>query len=106
MEFNAYQTPIEDLGLPNLPSEIVEQFYSFLTNVPYIQSLVAPDRKRAKDLPRDSEGKIIVDITHPHILENMEYFTETARNFQVTGKFTNLRPNPNPNSEFGKWIYF
>lgn len=105
MEFNAYQTPIEDLGLPNLPSEIVEQFYSFLTNVPYIQSLVAPDRKRAKDLPRDSEGKIIVDITHPHILENMEYFTETARNFQATGKFTNLRPNPNPNSEFGKWIY-
>lgn len=105
MEFNAYQTPIEDLGLPNLPSEIVEQFYSFLTNVPYIQSLVAPDRKRAKDLPRDSEGKIIVDITHPHILENMEYFTETARNFRVTGKFTNFRPNPNPNSEFGKWIY-
>lgn len=105
MEFNAYQTPIEDLGLSNLPSEIVEQFYSFLTNVPYIQSLVAPDRKRAKDLPRDSEGKIIVDITHPHILENMEYFTETARNFQATGKFTNLRPNPNPNSEFGKWIY-
>lgn len=105
MEFNAYQTPIEDLGLANLPAEITEQFYSFLTNVPYIQSLVAPDRKRAKDLPRDEEGKIIVDITHPHILENMEYFTETARNFQVTGKFTNLRPNPNPNSEFGKWIY-
>lgn len=104
MEFNLYQTPMEDLGLSNLPAEIVEQFYDFLTNVPYIQALVAPDRKCAKDLPKDEEGKIIVDITKPHILENMEYFTETARTYEETGRFTTLRPNPNPNSEYGKWI--
>lgn len=105
MEFNAYQTPLEDLITGNVPNEIVEQFYDFITNVPYIQSLVATDRKRACDLPRDESGRIIVDLTHPHILENMDYFTETARTFRETGRYTTLRPNPNPNSEFGKWIF-
>jgi hypothetical protein len=40
--------------------------------------MVSPDRKRAKDLARDSSGKIIVDVTHPHILENMDYFRQAA----------------------------
>ena len=105
MEFNAYQTPLEDLITGNVPNEIVEQFYDFITNVPYIQSLVATDRKRACDLQKDESGRIIVDLTHPHILENMDYFTETARTFMETGRYTTLRPNPNPNSEFGKWIF-
>ena len=104
MEFNPYQTPIEDLGLPNLPTEVVEEFYDYITNVPYIQALVAKDRKRACDLERDESGRIIVDVTHPHILENMEYFTESAQNFKRYGRYTNLRPNFNPNSEYGKWI--
>lgn len=101
---NEFQTPIEDLGLWDLPEEIQEQFWDFFFNVPFIQHLVSPKRKRAADLPRDDNGRIIVDITHPHILEDMDYFRPAAIHFQKYGNYTNLRPNGNPNSEFGRWI--
>ena len=102
--FNEYQSSIEELNLDKYPDEVQEYFYDFLNNVPFIQYLVSPDRPRAKDLERDEEGRIIVDITKPHILEDMDYFRPTALYFQKTGKVTNLRPNPNPNSEFYKWF--
>ena len=62
------------------------------------------ERPKAKDLPRDDKGRIIVDITKPHILEDMDYFRPSALRYKQTGSYTNLRPNPNPNSEYGKWI--
>lgn len=104
LEVNQYQTPIEDLNLESYDSEIQEQFDDFINNVPFIRTLIDPHRPRAKDLPRDKYGKIIVDITKPHILEDMDYFRPTAITYQKTGKYTHLRPNANPNSEFGKWI--
>jgi hypothetical protein len=45
-----------------------------------------------------------VDITHPHILEDMDYFRPTALHYKRYHTLTDLRPNSNPNSEFGKWI--
>ena len=104
MELNDYQTPIEELHLENEPQEIQDQFYDFINSVPYIREYISPARLRAKDLPRDAEGKIIIDITKPHILEDMDYFRPTAIHYQKTGRFTDLRPNANPNSEYGKWI--
>lgn len=101
---NQYQTPIEDLNLESYDLEIQEQFDDFINNVPFIRTLIDPKRPRAKDLPRDEYGRIIVDITKPHILEDMDYFRPTAITYQKTGKYTHLRPNANPNSEFGKWI--
>ena len=101
---NQYQTPIEDLNLESYDLEIQEQFDDFINNVPFIRTLIDPKRPRAKDLPRDEFGRIIVDITKPHILEDMDYFRPTAITYQKTGKYTHLRPNANPNSEFGKWI--
>ncbi len=103
-EVNKCNTPLEDLNIESYPKEVQEAFWDFFYNVPYIQSLISPKRLRAKDLPRDEEGKIIVDITKPHILEDMDYFRQTAIHFQKYGCFTKLRPNPNPNSEYGKWI--
>lgn len=102
-KFNEYQSTIEDLNLESYPKEVQEQFWDFLNNVPYINYMVK-ERPRAKDLPRDSKGRIIVDITKPHILENMDYFRPSALAYKQYGKYTNLRPNPNPNSEYGKWI--
>ena len=102
--FNKYQSSLEELHIEDFPQEVQEQFFDFINNVPFIKHLVSPTRLRAKDLPRDEEGKIIVDITKPHILEDMDYFRQTAIHFQKYGCFTKLRPNPNPNSEYGKWI--
>lgn len=101
---NKYQTPISELGLDKQPQEVQDQFWDFFNNVPFIQSMVSPNKPRACDLPRDSEGKIIVDITQPHIIEDIDYFRPSAIHYQKYGRFTDLRPNANPNSEFGKWI--
>lgn len=103
-EFNEYQSSLEELKIDSYPDEIKETFFEYLNTVPYIKWLVSKDRPRAKDLPRDEEGKIIIDITKPHILEDMDYFRPTALHYLKTGKCTDLRPNPNPNSEYGKWV--
>ena len=104
MQTNKYQTPIESLNINEQPQEIQEQFWDFISSVPYIRLLISPSRPTAKELKKDQEGKIIVDITQPHILENMDYFRPSAIHFQKYGCYTNLKPNANPNSEYGKWI--
>ena len=104
MHLNSIQSTFEELRVEDNPKEVVEQFYDFLTNIPFIQNLINGERKRACDLPRGSDGKIEVSITNPHILEDMDYFRPAAIHFQKHGCYTQLRPNPNPNSEYGKWI--
>ena len=104
MQTNKYQTPIESLNINEQPQEIQEQFWDFISSVPYIRLLISPSRPTAKELKKDQDGKIIVDITQPHILENMDYFRPSAIHFQKYGCYTNLKPNANPNSEYGKWI--
>ena len=104
MEFNKYQSSLEDLNIYNEPQEIQDQFFEALSSIPYIRDLTSPNRLRAKDLPRDSEGKIIIDITKPHILEDTDYFRPSALFFKKHGCYSKLRPNNNPNSEYGKWI--
>ena len=101
---NSTQSNLEDLKVDNNPKEVIEQFYDFFNNIPFIKSITKADRKKAKDLPRDDENKIKVNITEPHILEDMDYFRPSAIHFQKYGCYTKLRPNPNPNSEYGKWI--
>lgn len=104
MALNSTQSNFEELRVDDNPKEVIEQFYDFFNNIPFIQNLTKGDRKRARDLPRDTEGKIEINITEPHILEDMDYFRPSAIHFQKYGCFTKLRPNPNPNSEYGKWI--
>jgi hypothetical protein len=76
----------------------------FLNNVEFIKRLISPERKYAKDLPRDINGKIIIDLTNPHILVDMDYFRPTALCYKKHGVLTLLKPNSNPNSEYGKWL--
>lgn len=106
VKFNKCQTPLEDLHLEKYPSEVVEQFWDFLNNVPFIKWMVSPDRPLVSELPRDSEGRAIIDITHPPILEDSDYFRPLALAFKRNkGRYTTLRPNANPNSDYGKWLY-
>lgn len=57
-----------------------------------------------QDLPRDEQGRAIIDLSNPPIFEDVDYFRQTALTFKKLGKFTELRPNANPNSEYGKWM--
>jgi hypothetical protein len=99
---NKYQTPLTDELLASLPEEVVEQLMDALHTIPFIKNLTSDNRPYAKDLKRDSEGKIIVNLENPHILENMDYFRQPAIHFMKHGCFTFLRPNSNPNSEYRK----
>lgn len=102
---NEFQTPINKELLDSVPQEVGEQLLDFIENVEYIKRLISPNRKRAKDLPRDEDGKIIVDISNPHILEDMDYFRPSALHYQKHGCYTFLRVNTNPNSEYSKWFH-
>ena len=104
VKLNEYQTPVEDLKLHLYPDEVREQFMEYLTSIPFIRNLTSPDRPHCKDLPRDEHGRAMIDITNPPILDDMDYFRPIARHWEKDGTLTSLRPNPNPNSEFGKWI--
>ena len=73
LEFNKYQSSLEELHIENYPAEVQEQFFDFINNVPFIKWLISPERTKAKDLPRDEEGRIKIDLTKPHVLEDMDY---------------------------------
>lgn len=101
---NKYQTQITDELLSGLPQEVQDQLLDIINNVEFVKRLISTARQYAKDRPRDSQGRIIVDLVNPHILEDMDYFRPTALHYKKYGCFTSLRPNANPNSEYGKWI--
>ena len=102
--FNEYQSSLEELKVDSYPQEVQDEFFEAINGIPFIKNLINPNRPRCKDLPRDSNGRAIIDITNPPILEDTDYFRPTALHYKKYGVLTNLRPNPNPNSEFGKWI--
>lgn len=102
--FNHLQTQITQEILDKYPKEVQEQFIEDINNIPFVKSLISKDRPYARDIARDNDGKIIIDITKPHILEDMNYFRPSALHFKKYGCYTNLSPNSNPNSEYGKWI--
>lgn len=104
IEVNKHQTPLTDELLSTLPEEVRDQLFDIINNVKFVKRLISPTRGYAKDRPRDESGKIIVDLANPHILENMDYFRPTALHYEKYGTLTNLRPNANPNSAYGKWI--
>lgn len=103
--FNKCQTPLEKLNLNVCPKEVQEQFWDFINNVPFIKWMVSKNRPYISQLPRDEGGKVIIDVTHPPILEDTDFFCQTGNVWRETGKYSSLRPNANPNSEYGRWLW-
>ena len=117
--WNRCQTPLNKLSVvvdrdtldektitfKDSPQEVQEQFWDYINNVPFIKWMVSSTRPLISELPRDEYGRAIIDVSRPPILEGTDYFRQTAIEWQNNkGKYTNLKPNANPNSEFGKWI--
>lgn len=100
---NKYQTEITDELLSMYPDEVVEQFMDCVENIEFIKWLISPNRPYAKDCPRDDKGRIIVDIAHPHILENMDYFRQPALHFMKYGCYTRLKEDRSPQSPYRKF---
>lgn len=101
--FNSYQTQLTEKVLKELKKEVKEELIEYINSIQFIYNMSKADRKYAKDIERDNKGKIKVDITNPHILEDMDYFREVALYFQKHGVYTHHYPNKSPNSEYRKF---
>ena len=100
---NKYQTPITEELLSSYPDEVREQFMDAISTIPLIQNLISPSRPAIETLPRDSQGRAIIDITNPPTFENADWFRQPALFFLKNSCYTFLRPNSNPNSEYRKY---
>lgn len=103
---NHYQTVLTEEVKNKLPREVWLELIDILSSITFIKNLIATEdiRGYAKDKPKSkdyNDGRIEVDLTNPHILEDMDFFREKALFFEKHGKYTHLTPNPNPKSEYG-----
>ena len=115
-KFNEYQTDItsaEDLDKRILEildkeeldegylREVKIEFFEIYDSIKFVQNLTSLDRGRAGDNPRwdrpyardrsrNANGRIEVNITAPHVLENMDFFREASLTYQETGRYTPL----------------
>ena len=107
-KFNRHQTVLNEELKDSLPKEVWLELLDYISSVEYIKRLIAPEHIRgyAKDRPKSEnyhDGRIEVDLSNPHILEDMDYFREKALYFEKHGKYTHLTPNPNPKSEYAEF---
>jgi len=103
--FNSYQTALTEELLEALPREVQTELLEIINDIAFIRNLVASEGARGfcKDRPHDEQGKVIVDLTNPHILEDMDYFRQPALHHEKYGAYTLLLPNSNPNSDYAKF---
>ncbi len=106
---NKFQTSFDSDLWKSCNKEIQDNIMEYISTVKFIQRLIAPEEERgyAKDRPKENkfykDGRIDVDITNPHILEDLDFFRERAIFFKENGKYTNIPPNPNPQGEYAQF---
>jgi hypothetical protein len=90
-------------SLDGISDKIKNEVMELITSIPFIYNLVRVDRKTIKNSPKDKEGKVIVNITEPHLLENTDFFRERAIHFEKYNTYTNIYPNNHPGSDWMKF---
>lgn len=109
---NRFQTPFNEELKKVLHKEVYDEITEYLSQIKFLQNLVAVDREYIIDRPYMTygeestlyeDGRRRIDITNPHILEDMDYFRQSAIHFENNGRYTNLTPNPNPKSDYGQF---
>ena len=100
--FNNIQTQLSVKDWEGLDKEIRNEFVEFHDTIEFIKTLTKENRPYAKDMPKKDDGRIIVDITNPHILEDMDYFRQPCIHFKKHGTYTDLYPNSHPQSAYVK----
>jgi len=114
MIVNSTQSPIDESLKENLDSYVYNELLDCIDKIEFIKNLISPNRSRACDLTRwdnpnisnrkkDDNGKIHVNLTDPHILEDMDFFRQAAINFEENGRYTDYHPSKHPNSPFKKF---
>lgn len=101
-KLNSLQTPLEKYR-ESLPKEAFDNILQAMYDYQYIQNFVRIDRPVIENVAKDAEGKIIVDLTRPHVLSNMDFFRKPALKFKQTHKYTEAIPSSNKKSA---WAVF
>ena len=122
-EFNKIQTELTEELINAMPREEKQDLLDSIDSIMFVQNLASPTRKKVSDLTRwdnpllpessddpdqatrspQADGRIAVDLTNPHILEDMDYFRPAAIHFEKHKCYTKLFPNKNPNSLYYKF---
>lgn len=107
-KFNKYQTPITEDLRETLHKEVFSDLLDAISNVEFIKRLIAPEEIRgfAKDRPKDTaygDNRILVDLSNPHILEDMDYFRERALFHKIHKRYTNIPMNSNSKGEYASF---
>jgi len=119
---NAVNTELTEDLLKSLSKEERETILDYISSIVFLQNLTNPNRLYAKDLQRwdypnldevdvtkpihrklDPNGRVRVDITNPHILENIDFFREAALHFEQHGVYTFIKPDRNPYGAYRKF---
>lgn len=114
---NKFQSPLDDELKANLPKEVWDELLEYIAQVKFMQNLIAPEETRGfiADRPimnyEDDDGNIIpyedgrrvIDLVNPHILEDIDFFREKALFFERNGRYTNIVPNHNPKSDYAEF---
>lgn len=114
---NKYQSIFTEEDFKDVPRELKGEFYEVLDTIQFIKWLIQPEELRgyAKNRPKYNslsdddpeklydDNRIIVDLTKPHILENLDFFRERAIFYDKYGRYTNIPSSPNPKSAYGEF---
>ncbi len=117
LKLNKYQTVLSKELKEKLPKEVWDNILEYISQVKFIRNIIAPASERGLiadraimtyendegELIEYEDGRRIIDLTNPHILEDMDYFRERAIFFEENGRYTTLTPNPNPKSDFAQF---
>ena len=92
-KMNKFQTVLTEEIKNSVPREVWLELIDILSSITFIKNLVSTEDVRgyAKDKPKSKDyddGRIEVDLTNPHILEDMDFFREKALFFEKHGKYT------------------
>lgn len=96
-------TIIKKETISQLPTDVYTDIVESIDQIELLGNLLDPNRLRAHNIPKDTKGRIIVDITKPHILEDTDYFRPLAIYYQKHGRYTDIFPNPSPNSDYRRF---
>ena len=94
-------TPIDSIF--DVGTEGYIELTSLINDIPLLSSMGSNKRRTVSSMPKDKQGKVVVDFSNPHILENMSYFTKARDSFISTGKYCEYYPSKNVSSPYRKF---